>query len=383
MQLRPLEFQPLRRGSEALLLLRDPLQLSEQRLLLPQALAPVLAACQRGVPAAQLAECWPDDLGPPAVDDLLDQLDGAHLLANERAAQARATQTAAFRQLPARPLAHAGRLYPAKANLLADLFARRLAAAGDPASDQPCRGLLSPHLDYERGGAVYAAAWQTGRSALATADLVVILGTDHWGRPGGITLTSLPFATPFGQLPAAPELVSDLAAALGPALRADELHHRYEHAIELNSNWLGYLAGQGGPPLLPVLCGPVDWADDKQLAQLDSFATHLRTLMAGQRVLYVASVDLAHVGPAFGEVAVEDAAWRDREAERLGLLQQVDAAGWRDHLAATANGDQVCGASALYLFMRLLGKSVGERLRYETVRAGRDGRVACAAMRFS
>jgi len=48
-------------------------------------------------------------------------------------------------------------------------------------------GVISPHIDYQRGGPVYAAVWQRAAGAIRGAELVIVFGTDHSGGPGKLT----------------------------------------------------------------------------------------------------------------------------------------------------------------------------------------------------
>src|SRR5690606_22699686 len=172
------------------------------------------------------------------------------------------------------------------------------------------RAIISPHIDYPRGGKVYSKVWQRAKTAVLEADLVIILGTDHNGGLGTFTLTRQPYATPYGVLPTDTDLVDELAAAIGEeAAFAEELHHRKEHSIELSAVWLHYLYQQAGidpKPMVPILCGSfhhfvMNGAHPAQDDLLGTAVTTLQRATADKKVLIVASVDFAHVGPAFGD----------------------------------------------------------------------------------
>ena len=80
------------------------------------------------------------------------------------------------------------------------------------------RGLISPHIDFERGGRVYAKVWGNMTDAARQAEVAVILGTDHNGGEGTLTLTRQNYATPYGVLPTASDIVDTVADAIGPQL---------------------------------------------------------------------------------------------------------------------------------------------------------------------
>lgn len=364
-------------------LLRDPLQLSREQLIFPGALAQILPFLDgsRDVDAIQIAfsqqvgEWVPRDV----IVDTLAQLDVACLLENERSQAALQEQLARYRAAPFRPPSLAGLGYPDAIDDLVALFAGYEAQAG-PRHGKPWhgRGIISPHIDYQRGGPVYASVWSRSHSALAGADLVIILGTDHNGGPGTVTLTAQPYATPFGVLPTDLDLVARLANELGQdEAYALELNHRQEHSVELSAVWLHYVyhqLGQAPPPVVPVLTGSFHHfvgnghhpAGD---ARLTRFVEALRAEMADRRAVVVASVDLAHVGPSFGDPFVMDT--RRREAlrqsdERLvAAICAGDHARFYEQIAAAGDRHRICGFSSIYLLLRLLEGTQGTPVAYD------------------
>ena len=117
------------------------------------------------------------------------------------------------------------------------------------------QGLLSPHIDYARGGEVYAQVWKRAAQAARDAELVILLGTDHYGADL-LTLTRQNYATPYGVLPTDAALVDRLATAIGAeAAFAGELRHRGEHSLELVAVWLHHMRGGQPVPVAPILTG--------------------------------------------------------------------------------------------------------------------------------
>ena len=110
--------------------------------------------------------------------------------------------------------------------------------------------IVAPHVDYARGGPVYAWAYHALASATERPELVVIFGTDHMGaRP--FALTKKHYDTPLGRLTTDVALVDALTERVRQSvgeraaqdLFADEHHHRTEHSIELSANWLRHIFG--------------------------------------------------------------------------------------------------------------------------------------------
>ncbi|MCB9435260.1 MAG: AmmeMemoRadiSam system protein B, partial [Ardenticatenaceae bacterium] len=285
---------------------------------------------------------------------------------------------------PHRPPALAKLSYPDNPQRLA----RQLARYGeddDRNGWQPWRGraIVSPHIDYQRGGPVYAKVWERAETAVLEADLVLIFGTDHNGGHGTFTLTRLPYATPFGVLPTDTDLIDAVAEAISPAeAYAEELHHRKEHAIELSAVWLHYIYHKHGvapKPMVPILCGSFHHfvrngghpANDELLM---TAVETLRRETAGKKVLAVASVDFAHVGPAFSDNYNMDshrrAALRQTDDHLIEAVLRGDAADFYRQIAAVEDRNKVCGFSSIYLMLHYLeannnGHVSGHKVAYD------------------
>ena len=356
-------------------LLRDPLQLSQQQLIVPQALAHMLLLVDgtRSLEeihagfSAQMGE----DVAFEIVTSTLEQLDQACLLENKRARAAQEEAVKHYRAQPSRLPALAGVSYPDEPEALARLF--QAFGQGDDLDGWEAwtgRAVVSPHIDYERGGSVYARVWQRARAAVAEADLVLIFGTDHNGGLGTITLTHQPYATPFGVLPADGELVTALGEAIGPEHAFGlELNHRQEHSVELSAVWLHHVyreMEQDPAPMVPILCGSFQHfvsnghhpAVDERL---NAFVERLQEATTGRRVLAVASVDLAHVGPAFGDpfpMTDEQRARLTRSDRHLmAAIKKGDYDRFYDEIAGVNDRNRICGFSSTYLMLRYLEKA--------------------------
>ncbi len=363
-------------------LVTDPLRLSDQQLLVPQVLGALLAFCDGTRTVAELQAHFSAHVGE-AVDiaiikDVLAQLDQAYLLDNGRFHQARQALLDEYRAQPHRPPALADLSYPGNPQELTQRLQEY--AAGDSLNGwQPWRGrgIISPHIDYFRGGKVYAQVWRRAETAVREADLVLIFGTDHNGGYGAITLTRQPYATPYGVLPTHLPLVEKLAKAVGPeAAFADEIHHKQEHSVELSAVWLHHIyqeAGMQPKPMVPILCGSFhhfvsNGSHPEDDARITAVIQTLQRETAGKKVLAVASVDLAHVGPAFGDTFTMGKARRsDLEQKDQSLISatlQGDHASFYQQIAAVEDRHRICGFSSIYLLLRFLQASSGQQIAY-------------------
>lgn len=378
-KLRTLDIRPHTQDGERFWLLRDTLQVSEQMLLVPEPLGPALALCDGGwtLPEieAQLAQQYRLRFQNGTVRGLVQALDDALFLENDRFHQARARALTDYRQAPFRTPALAGQSYPADPRELQAVLEGLLAEAGDIPPAPEARGLLSPHIDYPRGGAVYAKVWKRAAAAVQAAELVVLIGTDHYSdTPASLTLTRQHYATPWGVLPTDTALVDALADAIGPAAAfAGELRHRGEHALELVAVWLHHVRAGRPVPLLPILVGSFGRLVEQGASPLTDpavtlFIETLQTLTAGRRVLWVASGDLAHVGPAFSGAPLDAPARAALRAADETVIQRLcagDAEGFYRAIQRVGDENNVCGLAPAYLTLKALGAAEGECLAYQ------------------
>lgn len=375
-KLRPIDVRPFEDQGRPLLLVRDPLGLTDLSVIMPRVLAPLLGLMDgsRDAAALRAALLVRGGLNVPeeTIQQLLEHLDNALLLDNARYERARAEALRSFRAAPFRPPALAGGGYPADPNELRQLLDSYLAVAN--VADSNARekaavvGLVSPHIDYQRGGPVYAQVWAAAADAVRAADLAIVFGTDHNARHSGLTLTHQSYATPYGVLPTPRQLVDLLAAAVGEELAyADEINHQREHSIELAVTWLHHVRGGQPCHVLPILCGTFQPFIEQRRSPgddplLSAALEVLRQLVADGRVVVIAAADLAHVGPAFGDsFPIDYVRYLRLEAADDQLMQTVlqgDAEAFFQAIAREENRRNVCGVAPIYLALQSLGPGV-------------------------
>jgi len=230
--LRPLDFQPVIYQEQQMWLLRDPLQLSTQQLVMPAPLAQMLMFCDGTRTRAEIHAAFSRQISSEVdyvvVDEAIAQLDAACLLDNSRSQKAHQALLAEYRRQTHRAPALANLSYPGDISELTRLLQSYI-GNDEQGEDHGWHGraIISPHIDYQRGGLVYAKTWRRAAAAVLDADLVIIFGTDHNGSAGAITLTCQPYATPYGVIPTDLGLIEKMADAIGPEVAfAEELHHR-------------------------------------------------------------------------------------------------------------------------------------------------------------
>ncbi|MCB8989990.1 MAG: AmmeMemoRadiSam system protein B [Ardenticatenaceae bacterium] len=382
-KLRPLDFQPIMHQGQRMWLLADPMRLSDKQLIVPQDLAPLLVFCDGTRTPDEIHAAFCEYVGGhvdrAVVTSALAQFDEALLLDNGRFQQAQQALLNDYRAQPHRPPALADLSYPGNADELTRQF--HAYGAGDNLNGwQPWRGrgIISPHIDYHRGGAVYAQVWRRAETAVREADLVLIFGTDHNGGLGTVTLTRQAYATPYGVLPTDLTLIDHLAEAIGPdAAFAEELHHKQEHSVELSAVWLHHIYQQAGitpKPMVPILCGSfhhfvMDGAHPADDERLTAVINTLQRETQGKNILAVASVDLAHVGPAFGDnhtmTQSRRTALRQSDHALIQAILHGDAADFYQQIASIEDRNRICGFSSIYLLLRYLNATHGQQIAYQ------------------
>jgi len=395
-KLRPVEVRPFEDRGRPAFLLRDPLALSDKMAILPQVLGPLLVLMDGSRDVSELHAALLVRGGlrvsPEIIQRVVDQLDDTLLLENDRSAQAYADVLHAYRTAPYRPPSLAGTGYPdepAGLRGLLDDYVTDISAngvgvdaslsnfAGVPARTQVKNpdlregesqmrivGLISPHIDYQRGGPVYAGVWERAAGAVQAADLVIIFGTDHAGSPGRLTLTRQNYATPYGVLPTDTGVVDAIADAIGEEDAFDEeIHHRGEHSIELAAVWLHHMRDGRPCQVVPILCGSFQHfvqggADPAGDPTLNAALDVLRSATADRRTLVVAAADLAHVGPAFNDLSpidhIRHAQLQVADEILIDTVIDVDAGAFFDTIAAEGDRRNICGLPPIYLTLRLL-----------------------------
>ncbi len=178
-----------------------------------------------------------------------------------------------------------------------------LDAAEDPELEGELLGIVAPHLDYSRGGTLYASAYKACLRD-PKVDRVVILGTNHFGVGDGIVMSKHGFTSPWGVFAADAGVLGQLEKSLGDRLFKDELDHGAEHSISIHLPWVHTLFGKV-PVVAALVPSPLNpmISDDGARVSFDEFVPALTKALADApgRTLFIASADLSHVGPQFGD----------------------------------------------------------------------------------
>jgi AmmeMemoRadiSam system protein B len=391
-KLREVQMHLMQQSGQQGVLLRDPLRLSDQAVFIPLSLAPLLELCdgtrdEAGI-RASLAVRAGIQLGSTTLGRILARLDEALLLDNERFAETYDTTLRDFRRAAFRSSVLAGESYPADPEALEETLRTHLDAVDESGQQEDAiqggiRGLVSPHIDFDRGGAVYAQVWQKATQAVREAEVAIIFGTDHVGGEAKLTFTQQRYATPWGALPTANGIVDLVARELGPeVVFCEELHHCGEHSIELAAIWLHYLLGDKQCELVPVLCGTFQQftegeGDPGEDTEISATLDVLKRATASHKTIVIAAGDLAHVGPAFGDSYAIDLVERARlKVADEGLMTSIcsgDGEAFFQQVKEDRDRRRICGLPPIYMALRLLGETEGVVTGYAQCPADQRG----------
>ncbi|MBN2100161.1 MAG: AmmeMemoRadiSam system protein B [Dehalococcoidia bacterium] len=430
-KLRAVNIQPAMHRGQQGVLLADPLGIKESSLFVPAALAPLLPLIDGSRDLGTLRTGFELRTGipliPQVVENLISELDASCLLDNAHFAQALRSATDEYRRAKSRPPIMAGRSCPGDPQELARLLQGHLDAAqsrrvqgevpagglgvspnslplpprvgdrglklrheipSDGVADMPpwaakVKGIISPHIDFPRGGPIYGEVWATAAVSVKEADLIVILGTDHNGGEGGITLTRQSYETPWGVLPTDQDVVDRIATSAGEdAVFAGELRHRSEHSVEAAVIWAHYLRRDKPCRMVPILCGSFEPFIRQNVGPSTSGAisatTEVLSETAGRRrTIIVAAADLAHVGPAFGDLLPLDLAARARleaqDRRLLEILAKADPRAFLEEIATDGDQRRICGIPPIYITLAVLAGMEGTSAGYAQCPASDDG----------
>jgi len=384
-RLRALEAFPVEHEGQRCIALRDPAGFTDQIAVLPGPLLDLVSLFDGEHSIEAIRDILRGRHGEaPSVEQIagvIERLDAAGFLESPRFRARRDALEDAFRRSPARPAAHAGGAYAGEAVALAaqiDAFFTHADGPGPPPrppARPTLRGLIAPHIDFHRGGSTYAWAYQEVL-ARSDADLYVVLGTCHAGMADPFAVTLKPFETPLGAVPVDREFYEALRRRAGQDLLASEPAHRAEHSIEFQAVMLRHLLGPRRPfAILPVLASYLHeavWTRGEPEAdeRVPRFVDALRETIAAssQRVCLIAGVDLAHVGPRFGDPEPNtDRSLGAVERADRSMLESVlagDARGFFASVASDRDARRICGLSPIYTLLRLLPEAPGRLLRY-------------------
>jgi AmmeMemoRadiSam system protein B len=397
-RIRDINPTPAFHNGQQVYYLQDPLQLSETTILIPQELGAIFMLCDgtRTLQAVQTAllSIFGIRTTHEGLRQVFGALDEAYLFDNKRYQQAYIQAQKVYREAPFRPAIHAGVSYPSDPEELTRTLNSYQPNGQARSSDREVRGVISPHIDFARGGVTYASTWNDLETCLNDIELAIIFGTDHHGDGEVFSLTRQDYATPFGVLPTYQQGVDMLVEIFGEeAAFAGELRHRTEHSVEFATVWLHHIRKGNACPILPILCDALPTQEEGESAppgsktMLADAVDGLRELTGMERTVVIAAGDLSHVGPAFGGKPIEREALEELshiDHAYIKALEQGESEDFHAMILSNSNRTNVCGTAPFAHALDLLEPSSGRLVDYRQCEAdaGKTSWVSICGMHF-
>jgi hypothetical protein len=236
------------------------------------------------------------------------------------------------------------------------------------------RGALIPHIDLYRGGTTFA--WGFKELAEQTdAAVFVIIGTGHY-TGHRFTLTRKSFRTPLGVAETDVEYVDRIAAVYGQHAFADEVAHLPEHSIEFQVLFLQYCVADRPFRIVPLLVGTFQDCVRQDTAPHEQADIYLMIQAlkraeeeSGQRVCYISSGDLAHIGPKFGDDTPVRKELLEHSRKQDHAFLKTAASADRERLFHGVRDERderrLCGFPPTYTLLSVLEPDHGKLLHYD------------------
>jgi AmmeMemoRadiSam system protein B len=313
------------------------------------------------------------------IEEIIEQLDTQLLLDSDRFRKSIEKEKRNFRLAPIRDAALAGTGYAPDPITLRGQIERYFSAPdgpGQPRVENPSgelKGIIAPHIDFQRGGPCYAFAHKEVREG-SNADLFVILGTAHCEMKNYFGLTLKDFRTPLGTVKTNKAFIEALSRACHWNPFEDEFVHKREHSIEFQLIFLQYLYPDKPLEIVPILCRSFHEAIERSISpreipQIREFIEGLKDAVrtTDREVCLIASADLSHIGLQFGDRYPASSMLSETRASDLEMLaytEKMDAEGFYDSIRKEGNRRRICGFPPIYVLLNINEVKKGRLLKY-------------------
>jgi AmmeMemoRadiSam system protein B len=385
-KLRAINIFPIQNSGQTMLCLQDPQNISEKALFLSPPLYFIISLFDgvhsiRDIQADYMRK-FGEFLYTEKLQEIIGQLDHALYLEGDRFQEALRQKEEDFKKASFREAVFAGRSYEADPDRLRAQLEGYFSGIdgsgplGVKKRENGLKGVIVPHIDFQRGGACYAFGHREIRKG-SSSNCFIIFGTAHTPMENPFCLTRKDFVTPLGPLKVDRELVDAVQSRCPADLFKGEGVQRSEHSIEFQCVFLRYLYPE--PNLLkivPILSGSFHEAIDKRVSPMElkpirQFIDALGEAVSslGREVCYIASADLAHMGLQFGDrEGIHEYDLRvlsQEDQEMLGYAERMDGEGFFSSVSRERDRRRICGLSSIYSMLKILEAKGGRLLKYD------------------
>ena len=311
------------------------------------------------------------------ISELIKQLDDALLLDSDKYRNHQKKLKEDFKNSNIRESCHAGLSYPSELNELTswlDSYFEDTSNQLEKAENTV--GIISPHIDFRRGGKSYALAYKKLLNN-KDSDTFIIFGTSHYASvKNPFILTKKNFVTPLGEVQVDLDLINSIENDCNWDLYEGEIFHKSEHSIEFQVVFLQYLfKNKKEFKILPILCNSFYKFIEQRISPIEDYktATFLNSIkeivtQLGSKAVVIAGADLAHMGNKFGDAeAVNDSIlqWiKTRDYLSIKHSENLDQEAFYRSVEEEKDKRKICGLSPIYALLSVINAKKGEMLDY-------------------
>lgn len=386
------------------LVLRDTEGIARGAAQIPPELVAIVARFDGTQTCSEIAAAASEEIGTTIsialVEKIAGELEDGLFLDGPKFRDARAKIAADFAASKVRAPSHAGGAYSSDPGELTSYLDDKCIGAASPKRTafpgKTISALIAPHIDPWRGAIGYGHGYGALAESLSSeADTFILFGTSHAPMRQPFALCAKSFDTPLGPMEADDDALAFIAKNASFDPYADQFFHKREHSLEFQVVFLKHILKKQKkrrkqPKIVPILAGlgehQVRGTSPEKDPVVATFLGSVRALAEerGERVVFVAGADLAHVGPRFGDAKPYGEEERGQLEERdRGSLREAtgrDAPGFWEHVSSDNDTRRVCGLAPIYALLASIATGGGaETLHYEQTIDAHDGSIVSHA----
>jgi len=375
---------PVELEGQKLLMFQDPSQWCEEIVFMPIELAPVLQFFDgaHGVREIQeqLMRLTGQLIMSEDIERLIKQMDSRYLLDSENFRAYVNQIKSGWENAEIRPEILAGRSYPidpAQCSKFLDEFYLGENGPGFPEKNlnNQLKAIIAPHIELRGNGSVYAYAYKKLFEE-SQAELFLVLGTAHFGAEDILVFSEKHFQTPLGIAETDQEFIQGVHRRLKKKGKIRDFSHRREHSIELQALFLTHIFKERRKfKIVPILVGSFQELIEKGISPAEDplimdYVNAIKEEIkeSGKKTAVIASADLAHLGPRYGDketyAPIREEEIKEDDRKMLQWLEKVDPEGFIQEVAKIKDRRKICGLAPIYLAFKIAEPTKAEILKW-------------------
>ncbi len=357
--LRYVDAIPSQHEGKPVFLLRDPLGIIEEIVVVPQNVAFLLPLMDgkhdlRDL-QAEATKRFGEIVPLEEISKVVSFLDEKGLLWSKNFEEIKAKAYEKWLSLPLRPMAHANQAYPLSSSE-AKFFIEDILKLCSPDTSKPPRILISPHIDLKAGAKAFAESYS--RFKIPSGSRIILFGVGHHLDLPWSVLTK-DIATPFGTVKNDKGGLFYLSNSKKIELFPDHIAHKLEHSIEFQALFLHHLL-KDEFVILPFLIGPlITFFDKKVKDSVEKFVEGIAELI-DEKTYIVLGIDFCHLGLRYGDPFEAGEPHKKSALEVDKKIIELTFNGSSEEFLKEAqrlSPMKICGLSCLYLLNLILNKA--------------------------